>query len=95
MRASFHAQYSPGRRLSVADALACRRAHHVLVRLPVHVDPPDRLHLLLKILFQWGAAESSFAGQWLPAAGGHGAWAVRTGSGPMRMCGDIFAAARL
>jgi hypothetical protein len=28
---------------------------------------------------QWGA-ESSFAGQWLPAAGGDGAWAVRTGS---------------
>jgi hypothetical protein len=43
---------------------------------------------------QWGA-ESSLAGQWLPAAGGDGAWAVRTGSGPLRMCGDIFAAARL
>jgi hypothetical protein len=43
---------------------------------------------------QWGA-ESSFAGQWLLAAGGDGAWTVRTGSGPMRMCGDIFAAARL
>jgi hypothetical protein len=43
---------------------------------------------------QWGA-ESSFAGQWLPAAVGDGTWAVRTGSGPMRMCADIFAAARL
>jgi hypothetical protein len=43
---------------------------------------------------QWGA-ESSLAGQWLPAAGGDGAWAARTGSGPMRMCCDIFTAARL
>ena len=43
---------------------------------------------------QWGAG-SSLAGQWLPAAGGDGAWAATTGSGPMRMCGDIFAAARL
>ncbi len=34
-------------------------------------------------------------GQRLPAAGGDRAWAARTGSGPMRMCGDIFAAARL
>jgi hypothetical protein len=40
-------------------------------------------------------AESSLAGQWLPAAGGDGSWEVRTDSGPMRMCGDIFAAARL
>ena len=39
--------------------------------------------------------ESSPARRWLPAAGGDRAWAVRTGSGPMRMCGDIFAAARL
>ena len=43
---------------------------------------------------QWGAG-SSLAGQWLPAAGGDGAWADTTGSGPMRMRGDIFAAARL
>jgi hypothetical protein len=43
---------------------------------------------------QWGA-ESSLAGQWLPTAGGDGAWAARTGSGPMRMCGDIFTAERL
>jgi hypothetical protein len=42
---------------------------------------------------QWGA-ESSLAGRWLPAAGGDGAWAARTGSGPMWMIGDIFAAAR-
>ena len=35
---------------------------------------------------QWGA-ESPLAGLWLPAAGGDGAWAARTGSGPMRMCG--------
>jgi hypothetical protein len=43
---------------------------------------------------QWGA-ESSLAWQWLPAAGGDGAWTVRTGSWPMRMCGDIFAAVQL
>jgi hypothetical protein len=43
---------------------------------------------------QW-KAESSFAGQWLPAAGGDWAWAVRTGSWLMPMCCDIFAAARL
>jgi hypothetical protein len=40
-------------------------------------------------VLQWGA-ESSLAGQWLPAAGGDGAWSARTGSWPMRMCGDIF-----
>ena len=40
-------------------------------------------------------AESAPASRWVPAAGGDRAWAVRTGSGPMRMCGDIFAAARL
>jgi len=40
-------------------------------------------------------AESAPARRWLPAAGRDRAWAVRTGSGPMRMCGDIFAAARL
>jgi hypothetical protein len=42
---------------------------------------------------QWGT-EPSLAGQWLPAAGGDGAWAARTGSGPMLMRGDIFAASR-
>jgi hypothetical protein len=42
---------------------------------------------------QW-RAESSLAGEWLPAAGGDGAWAARTGSGPMLMRGDIFAASR-
>ncbi len=40
-------------------------------------------------------AESSPARLWLPAAGGGRAWAARTGSGPMWMCGDILAAARL
>jgi hypothetical protein len=40
-------------------------------------------------------AESAPARRWLPAPGGDRAWAARTGSGPMRMCGDIFAAARL
>jgi hypothetical protein len=41
---------------------------------------------------QWGA-ETSLAWQWLPAAGGDGAWTARTGSGPILMCGDdIFAA---
>jgi len=40
-------------------------------------------------------AESAPAGQRLPAAGGDLAWAARTGSGPMWMCGDIFAASRL
>ena len=39
--------------------------------------------------------ESSLAGQWLPAAGGDGTWAAKTGSVPMRMHGDIFAASRL
>ena len=34
-------------------------------------------------------------GQRVPAAGGDRAWAARTVSGPMWMCGDIFAAARL
>jgi hypothetical protein len=43
---------------------------------------------------QWGA-ESAPARRWLPAAGGDRAWAARTGSGPMRMCCDIFAAAWL
>ena len=43
---------------------------------------------------QWGA-ESAPARRWLPAAGWDRAWAARTGSGPMRMCGDIFAAALL
>ena len=40
-------------------------------------------------------AESAPAGHRLPTAGGDWAWAARTGSGPMWMCGDIFAAARL
>ena len=40
-------------------------------------------------------AESAPAGQRLPAAGGDRAWAARTGSGPMWMCCDIFAAASL
>jgi len=48
-----------------------------------------------KILFRNGELNISLAGQWLPATGGDGVWAVRTGSGSMRMCGDIFAAARL
>ena len=39
-------------------------------------------------------AESAPAGQRLPAAGRDLAWEARTGSGPMWMCGDIFAAAR-
>ncbi len=39
-------------------------------------------------------AESAPAGQRMPAAGRDLAWAARTGSGPMWMCGDIFAAAR-
>jgi hypothetical protein len=48
-----------------------------------------------RIMFpQWGT-ESAPARRWLPAAGGDRAWAARTGSWPMRMCGDIFAAARL
>jgi hypothetical protein len=42
---------------------------------------------------KWGA-EPSLAGQWLPAAGGDGTWAARTGSGLVLMRGDIFAASR-
>ena len=38
--------------------------------------------------------EPSLAGQWLPAAGGDGAWAARTGSGPMLTRGAIFAVSR-
>ena len=39
---------------------------------------------------QWGA---SLARQWLhTAAGRDGTWVARTGSEPMLMCGDIFAA---
>ena len=45
-------------------------------------------------VLQWGA-EPSLVGQWLPAAVGDGAWSVRTGSGLMLMCCDIFAAAQL
>jgi hypothetical protein len=45
-----------------------------------------------KICSECGA-ESVPARRWLPTAGGDREWAVRTGSGPMRMCGDIFAAA--
>ncbi len=48
------------------------------------------LALLIIVLFEFAA----LAGQWLPAAGGDGAWAARTGSGPMLMRGDIFAASR-
>ncbi len=40
-------------------------------------------------------AESSPARLWLPAADRDRAWAVRTGSGPMPMCCDIFAAGQL
>jgi hypothetical protein len=43
---------------------------------------------------QWGA-ESAPAGLWLPDARGDRAWTARTGSGQMRMCGDIFDAAWL
>jgi hypothetical protein len=39
-----------------------------------------------------GELKSSLAWQWLPAAGGDGAWEARTVSGQMLMCGDIFAA---
>ena len=46
-----------------------------------------------KFCSQWGA-EFSLAGQWLPAAGGDWAWVARTGSGPMLMRSDIFAASR-
>jgi hypothetical protein len=48
----------------------------------------------LKELCSQCGVEPSLAGQWLPAAGGDGAWAARTGSGPMLMRGDIFAASR-
>ena len=40
-------------------------------------------------------AESAPTGRWLPAIGGDRAWAARTGSGPMRICGDIFPPASL
>jgi hypothetical protein len=36
---------------------------------------------------KWGA-EPSLAGQWLPAAGGDGTWAARTGSGLVLMRGE-------
>ena len=41
----------------------------------------------------WGA-ESAFRRAVAAAADGGGAWAARTASGPVRMRGDIFAAAR-
>jgi hypothetical protein len=47
-----------------------------------------------KILFRNGELKSSLAGQWLPAAGGDGAWATMTDSGPILMRGDIFVASR-
>jgi hypothetical protein len=43
---------------------------------------------------QWGAESFSLAGLWLPAAGGDGVWAARTGSGLMLMRGDIFTVSR-
>jgi hypothetical protein len=55
-------------------------------------DVEDPLGLLELILFRNGELKSSLAGQWLPAAGGDGAWVTRTVSGPMLMYGDIFAA---
>ena len=60
----------------------------------LHDELPALDPVLQKYITQCGS-ESAPAGQRLPAAGGDRAWAARTGSGPMRMCGDIFAAARL
>ena len=48
-----------------------------------------RLPIWKKCCSECGA-ESAPAGQRLPAAGGDQAWAARTGSGPMRMCGDLL-----
>jgi hypothetical protein len=42
------------------------------------------------VLASPGPLLTPFAGQWLPATDGDGAWAVRTGSGPMRMFFDTM-----
>jgi hypothetical protein len=63
-------------------------------RVCVCLGPGEDRTILLNSVPQWGA-ESSLAGQWLPAAVWDGAWLVRTGSRLMLMCCDIFAAARL
>ena len=47
-----------------------------------------------KILFRNGEL-NLLCRQCLSATGGDGTWSARTGSGPMQMCGGIFAASRL
>jgi hypothetical protein len=57
--------------------------------------PNGELNLLSPFLFlQEQLKGIIIIGQWLPAAGGDGAWSARTGSGLMLMRGDIFAAWR-
>jgi hypothetical protein len=58
--------------------------------------PNGELNLLWPFLFLQEQLKDIIIiiGQWLPAVGGDGAWAARTGSGPMLMRGDIFAASR-
>jgi hypothetical protein len=82
-------------RLAKTDDLVVDEANLDVVELAHVLHNRQTLILYRKnSVPQWGA-ESSLAGQWLRAAGGDGACAARTGSGPMWMCGDIFAAARL
>jgi hypothetical protein len=58
--------------------------------------PNGELNLLSSFLFLQEQLKGIIIiiGQWLPAAGGDWVWAweARTGSGPMLMRGDIFAA---
>ena len=51
----------------------------------------ERVHAIEEKICSECGAESSPAGLWLPSAGRGRAWAARTDSGPMLMCGDIFA----
>ena len=55
--------------------------------------PNGELNLLSPFLFlQEQLKGIIIIGQWLPDAGGDGAWSARTGSGQIQMCCDIYAA---
>jgi hypothetical protein len=85
-RLSFSPAESVWGQMGRAWTTGCRSAPRTTEAIAESCDLEDSVP-------QWGD-ETSLAGQWLPAAGGDGAWAARTGSGPMLMRGDIFAASR-
>jgi hypothetical protein len=64
---------------------------HPIISDPPFIDDTRRHETPEKFLFRNGELSLLWPGV---AASGDGAWVARTGSGPMLMRGDIFAASR-